>query len=276
MSQTLIQISPHEISSSTRHDHEGFALPPSLPECVQGLLQETISVDMAKKRTLRPSAHETAVMAYLRADVPTSSDIDPTTLPMPPTSVIREIVQALRHASPAVIYRSIRCAHIPGKKDTYPLWIISYWAELRPILEARQRWDSAVHALETRIQRNTSDFLGPQILDRILAMPWYSSLRGFQESDPEGVIGLCKPTAWLKTTEIDQMLELLTNNAELSCIWVGCGTTTKTAPMSRSWDELRHTPLPNPPLPYMYSGLAPNEDVPDNRANTSLAEVADA
>ncbi|KAJ7809147.1 hypothetical protein B0H14DRAFT_3481716 [Mycena olivaceomarginata] len=69
MSQTLIQLSPHEISSSTRHDHEGFALPPSLPECVQGLLRvdemnyasvvidpETIPVDMAKKRTLAATA----------------------------------------------------------------------------------------------------------------------------------------------------------------------------------------------------------------------------
>ncbi|KAF8209587.1 hypothetical protein K438DRAFT_1960594 [Mycena galopus ATCC 62051] len=114
----------------------------------------------------RPSAHETSAMAYLRADIPSSSDIDPTTLPMPPTSVIGEIVQALRRAPTAMIYRSIRCAHIPGKQDTYPLWIVSYWAELRPIWEARQCWDSA-------------------------------------------------PTAWLKTTEIDEMLELLDNNAEL-------------------------------------------------------------
>ncbi|KAJ7843903.1 hypothetical protein B0H14DRAFT_2585487 [Mycena olivaceomarginata] len=58
MSQTLIQLGPHEISSSTRHDHEGFALPPSLPQYVQGLLRsvvidpETIPVDIVKKRTL--------------------------------------------------------------------------------------------------------------------------------------------------------------------------------------------------------------------------------
>ncbi|KAF8177946.1 hypothetical protein K438DRAFT_1605694 [Mycena galopus ATCC 62051] len=134
---------------------------------------------------------------------------------MPPTSVIGEIVQALCHAPTAIIYRSICCAHIPGKQDTYPLWIVSYWAELRPIREARQRWDSAVRALETRIQRNTSDLLGPAILDRILAMPWYSRLRGFHECEPEGVISFCKPTAWLKTTEIDQMLELLDNDVEL-------------------------------------------------------------
>ncbi|KAJ7849494.1 hypothetical protein B0H14DRAFT_3137934 [Mycena olivaceomarginata] len=42
MSQTLIQLGPHEISSSTRHDHEGFALPPSLPQYVQGLLRSVV------------------------------------------------------------------------------------------------------------------------------------------------------------------------------------------------------------------------------------------
>ncbi|KAJ7927105.1 hypothetical protein B0H13DRAFT_1861646 [Mycena leptocephala] len=35
------------------------------------------------------------------------------------------------------------------------------------------------------------------------------------------------------------------------------------------WDELWHTHLPNPPS-YMYSGLAPNEDAPDNRAIPGL------
>ncbi|KAJ7790610.1 hypothetical protein B0H14DRAFT_2625845 [Mycena olivaceomarginata] len=36
MSQTFIQLGPvrHENTLSTRHDHEGFALPPSLPECL--------------------------------------------------------------------------------------------------------------------------------------------------------------------------------------------------------------------------------------------------
>ncbi|KAJ7923212.1 hypothetical protein B0H13DRAFT_2316741 [Mycena leptocephala] len=59
----------HENNSSTRHDHQRFALPPSLPDCVQGLLRvdeinytsvvidpETIPVDMAKKQTLAATA----------------------------------------------------------------------------------------------------------------------------------------------------------------------------------------------------------------------------
>ncbi|KAJ7873026.1 hypothetical protein B0H13DRAFT_1895135 [Mycena leptocephala] len=106
-------------------------------------------------------------MAYLAADLPSSPEFDPTTLAMPPTSVI---------------YRSIRCAHIPGKQDTYPLWVVSYLVELRLVQDYRQLWDSAVHALETRIQRKKSDELGPNTLDR---------------------------------AEIDQMLELLDNNSEL-------------------------------------------------------------
>ncbi|KAF8144091.1 hypothetical protein K438DRAFT_2102869 [Mycena galopus ATCC 62051] len=142
---------------------------------LHGSIQELLAHKMPYQR---PSARETAAIVYLTADLPSSPDFDPTTLAMPPTSVIREIVLALRSAPPAMIYRSILCAHIPGKQDTYPLWVVSYWAELRLVQETRQRWASAVHALETRIH-------------------------------------LCKPTASLKTTEIDQMLELLDNNAEL-------------------------------------------------------------
>lgn len=178
----------------------------------RGSVQELLAHKMPYQR---PSANETAAMAYLAADLPSSPEFDPTTLAMPPTSVIREIALTLRSAPPAMIYRSIRCAHIPGKQDTYPLWVVSYWVELRLVQDYRQLWDSAVHALETRIQQKTSDELGPNTLDRVLAMPWYSDLRGFQESDSKGIVSLCKPTAWLKTTEIDQMLELLDNNSEL-------------------------------------------------------------
>ncbi|KAJ7922261.1 hypothetical protein B0H13DRAFT_2411763, partial [Mycena leptocephala] len=84
-----------------------------------------------------------------------------------------------------------------------------YWAELETIRDARKCWDGVVHKLETRIERNPSDPLASQILDRILALPWYSGLRGFQERAVEGLANFCKPMAWFKTAEINQMLELL-------------------------------------------------------------------
>ncbi|KAJ7794892.1 hypothetical protein B0H14DRAFT_2621492 [Mycena olivaceomarginata] len=96
-------------------------------------------------------------MAYLGVDVPSSSDFDPTTLPMPPTLVIGEIVQALRRAPPAMIYKSIHCAHIPGKQDTYPLWIISDWvlAALRHLEEVHNR--RFVRVSQASDVRRTSD-----------------------------------------------------------------------------------------------------------------------
>ncbi|KAF8193569.1 hypothetical protein K438DRAFT_1536317, partial [Mycena galopus ATCC 62051] len=91
-----------------------------------------------------------------------------------------------------------------------------YWAELRPLRESRKCWEGAIHALEERIQRNeSSDRIAEQTLDRIFALPWYSGLRGFNESDVEGLVNLCKPTVWLKTTEINQMLEILDDDEML-------------------------------------------------------------
>jgi hypothetical protein len=48
-----------------------------------------------------------------------------------------------------------------------------------------------------------------------LLVPRYSGLRGFNEIDVEGLVNLCKPTVWLKTTEINQILEILNDDEML-------------------------------------------------------------
>jgi hypothetical protein len=48
-----------------------------------------------------------------------------------------------------------------------------------------------------------------------LLVPRYSGLRGFNEIDVEGLVNLCKPTVWLKTTEINQILEILDDDEML-------------------------------------------------------------
>ncbi|KAF8158684.1 hypothetical protein K438DRAFT_1777023 [Mycena galopus ATCC 62051] len=73
----------------------------------------------------RPSAHETSAMAYLRADIPSSSDIDPTTLPMPPTSVIGEIVQTLRRQFTARTSQASKTPTPSGSFHTGPSFGLS-------------------------------------------------------------------------------------------------------------------------------------------------------
>ncbi|KAJ7748707.1 hypothetical protein B0H14DRAFT_442914 [Mycena olivaceomarginata] len=115
-------------------------------------------------------------------------------------------------------HRAISCTHILGNNNTYPPWILTYWAELRTLWESRKCWEGAIHALEEQIQQNnfeSSVRIAEQTLDRVFALPWYSGLRGFDESDVEGLVNLCKPTVWLKTTEMNQMLEILDDNEML-------------------------------------------------------------
>ncbi|KAF8145735.1 hypothetical protein K438DRAFT_1871338, partial [Mycena galopus ATCC 62051] len=135
---------------------------------------------------------------------------------MPPAPIIKAIIKALRRPRPGVKYTALSCAHIPGNRNTYPLWMLTYWAELGPLRELQKCWNGAIHALEERIRRKeSSDPLAEQTLDRVFALPWYSGLRGFDECDVKGLANLCKPTVWLKTTEINQMLELLDDDEML-------------------------------------------------------------
>ncbi|KAJ7868042.1 hypothetical protein B0H14DRAFT_2572536 [Mycena olivaceomarginata] len=73
----------------------------------------------------RPSANRTDAAAYLTEEAPTCPEGDVTTLAMPPVSVIQAIVHAVRGPGPGFKYKAISCAHIPGNKNTYPLWILT-------------------------------------------------------------------------------------------------------------------------------------------------------
>ncbi|KAK7034269.1 hypothetical protein R3P38DRAFT_2519179 [Favolaschia claudopus] len=180
---------------------------PSSTASIQDLLAHKIPYQ-------RPSAHQTQSSAYLHKRAPTRPEVDPTGLATPPPSVILEIIEALQ-LSPEEKYTSIACAHIPGNHETYPLWILSYWAELGVLRNARKSWDLAIKSLETRINRKSSDVLAGEILDRVLVLPWASGLRGFDECGVEGLVNFCTPKAWFRTAEVNQMLELV-DNANLS------------------------------------------------------------
>jgi hypothetical protein len=130
----------------------------------------------------------------LKEEAPTHPEADVTTLAMPPASVIQAIIEAMQAPLSGVKYMAVSCAHIPGSRNTYPLWIVSYWAELGPVRESQKCWNGVIHALEEQIRKDeSSDPLTEQVLDRILALPWYSGLRGFYEANVEGLVRLCKP-----------------------------------------------------------------------------------
>ncbi|KAK7016497.1 hypothetical protein R3P38DRAFT_2542053, partial [Favolaschia claudopus] len=115
---------------------------PSSNALVQDLLAHKIPYE-------RPSAHTTETSQYLSKDSPTCSNFDPTSLTAPPPALVQSLVKALRIEDQ---YGSVCCAHIPGHRERYPLWIVVYWAELRVVRTSRKVWNDAVQALEARNQ----------------------------------------------------------------------------------------------------------------------------
>ncbi|KAJ7878390.1 hypothetical protein B0H14DRAFT_2711753 [Mycena olivaceomarginata] len=112
----------------------------------------------------RPSAARSDAAAYLKEEAPTHPEADVTTLAMPPASVIQAIIEALRAPLSGVKYMAVSCAHIPGSRNTYPPWIVSYWAELGPVRESQKCWNGTIHALEERIRKDeSSDPLAEQV-----------------------------------------------------------------------------------------------------------------
>ncbi|KAF8181207.1 hypothetical protein K438DRAFT_1768042 [Mycena galopus ATCC 62051] len=88
-----------------------------------------------------PSTNRMDATAYLTEDALTCPRVDATTLAMPPASVIKAILGAVHKPALGVKYMAISCAHIPGNKDTYPLWILTYWAKLVSPRESRKCWE---------------------------------------------------------------------------------------------------------------------------------------
>ncbi|KAJ7819860.1 hypothetical protein B0H14DRAFT_3736749 [Mycena olivaceomarginata] len=129
----------------------------------------------------RPSAARSDAAAYLKEEAPTHPEADVTTLAMPPTSVIQAIIEAL-------------WAPLSGVK------YMAYWAELGPVWESQKSWNGAIQCTGEQIRKDeSSDPLAEQVLDRILALPWYSGLQGFYEANVEGLM--------LELLDGDEMLQ---------------------------------------------------------------------
>jgi hypothetical protein len=116
-----------------REKHELLKIPENLLEKILPSLQATLQELLAHKIPYRClSAHRVEATAYLMGRMPTCSNVNPTTLSIPPTMtwVIHNIVKAVCQPPPGVEHMSICYAHIPGNCDTYLICIASHWAEI--------------------------------------------------------------------------------------------------------------------------------------------------
>ncbi|KAF7334113.1 DDE-1 domain-containing protein [Mycena venus] len=122
---------------------------------------------------------------------PDTLDFDPICLQTPPVSVIRALANAIADSKVPSGTCSIACPHLPGNRNTYPLYLLSFWAELLSLRTIRQSW------------------LSTETLEKIQVLPWDSRLRGFTNRNTLADLSSYCNRSWLHAPHIDQMLELL-------------------------------------------------------------------
>ncbi|KAJ7196687.1 hypothetical protein GGX14DRAFT_672342 [Mycena pura] len=145
---------------------------------------------------------------YLSDTPPTCTVFDPTAFSTPPLPIINALIKTLENSDDAMAYQSIAFAHLPTHKETYPLYFLTYWVELPALRQKQEAWKTAVDSLRKRAARDGSG-QAEKLAGRMLRLRWDSTLRGFDECGPlDGLLKLCGK-AWLETSQVNQMLEII-------------------------------------------------------------------
>ena len=135
-------------------------------------------------------------------------------LPIPSTSMISSLLDLYpQHASSSsILYTHIGDLH--GQSDArYPLWILTYWMEVSRLQQHVKRlWLKAKSFLakaqndwahpETRQLANSAQLA-------LIQLPWAGEAHGFPDPEPVVLFAHYLSEGWLRTTHINQQLDLL-------------------------------------------------------------------
>ncbi|KAG6913218.1 hypothetical protein DXG01_008659 [Tephrocybe rancida] len=161
---------------------------------------------------------------YLSAAIHTSDDPHQISLLVPPPDHIVAELQSLLQTSAA---RSVCCLHdISANEKTYPLWLVTYWAEIKNMHTIQRRWASAVLNLENRLiaDNDRGRKLVLRILTAVNQMPWNGVFHGMQAQVPTHSLTAFLSTKWLTDDHESLMLEVLEHKvAELHLsnqVWI--------------------------------------------------------
>ncbi|KAG6914641.1 hypothetical protein DXG01_016182 [Tephrocybe rancida] len=144
---------------------------------------------------------------------PTSKDPHSISLFLPPPD---DIVDALHSGLNSSLARSIQCLHdTSAGGQRYPLWLVTYWFELKDMRRVQRQWALAVWCLEDQL-------ISPQAIGRdmllhtlttVNQMPWTGVFHGANTSIPIHSLTAYFTTEWLTDNHESLMLEILENDA---------------------------------------------------------------
>jgi hypothetical protein len=138
-------------------------------------------------------------------------------IPIPPASIVAELATACKEAIQSGV-QSVQCLHMPSASTWHlPIWIITYWSE---VLELHATLYKAwVKAEEFIWQRkkvwkkvlsvdNVNDVM-EEAYNILSCLSWSGNVLRFDGYDLIYKLATFASHAWLATTHMDEMLDLL-------------------------------------------------------------------
>ncbi|KAJ7056037.1 hypothetical protein C8F01DRAFT_1234071 [Mycena amicta] len=150
---------------------------------------------------------------YLSEDAPTVVECDAQAIPAPPAPVIKALGRHLLD-NPGV--KSIRLLHAPtfrGPAKSYPLFLVTLWAQLEEVREVKKTWQRALEKLEEEERRVANDGAGTMLVQDVFSalgeIAWKGEIKGFIDAKSTRYLACWLTTDWLATTHEHQLLEIL-------------------------------------------------------------------
>lgn len=206
--------------------YEGLNTIAHLPRIAPAMDDTTLSTQLLPSVTLTvqeflayklpsvaPNIRFTRPNKYLSILEPNVDDVEEfAKLTLPPSGVLDSLREMDKSGA-----RSIICPHetsAGGKR--YPMWLLTYWLQVKDVRGVQCQWRSAVSNLHERIKEkdNQSSEL-VQTVDTVVShLPWAGEIPGFNTKTDMRFISFYLTTQWLTDDHESLMLELLRRETE--------------------------------------------------------------
>lgn len=149
-------------------------------------------------------------------------------IPSPPISIVLALEKALSTAIKSGKC-SVKCPHVKTTEgNTYPTWIVAYWAKIVPIQEHCSRWLVLKDVLQAQVEAGLdSEVGGPtgttgrtraqEVLEMLAATPWTQKLHGFSTNAGTSLdtLTVYGTNEWFNDKNANQALDLLQMKADI-------------------------------------------------------------
>jgi hypothetical protein len=133
-------------------------------------------------------------------------------IPVPSIDTVRDLGREYRN--PEFRAHSVLCAHIPTNEYYLPLWVITFWLELR------SKWLDPWICAEAALRKRKSKWVGqadPSITHALVGevfallstLPWSGNIRGFDNAEPLYCLATYVTRDWFSDVHQNQMLDIL-------------------------------------------------------------------